>query len=325
VVSLVVWAVAPPLIVLLIYDHRIRATPPLKALMLLFGIGILVGWLALGLEWMFDAIARLIPQWRLWTRTLPGLLLRQMGVIAPVEEACKLVGVVLPLSLILRRYRRVPAQPSTVLLAVFSVALGFAAQENLLALWSGKATVVDRAIGAPMHALFSAPWGWALGVALCRTIRWQEYSYRLVMGCWMLSCIWHASSNCLVYLTQLSRYAWLVYFLFAGWLWLAWRTEVLLAQSQGDVPPRLISSPHWPGRLWQAGLGLVVLGLGGGALSSLRDLGNGVIYLWGWEQSASFDSAMMLFVGRQLLQTLIMATLAGLLFRYLWRSARESP
>jgi RsiW-degrading membrane proteinase PrsW (M82 family) len=319
---MVVWAVAPPLIVLLLYYFRIRAAPPLKALLLLFGIGILVGWLALGFEWMFDAIARLIPQWHLLTRTFPGLLLRQVGVIAPVEEACKLVGVVVPLGVILKRYQRVPAQPSTVLLAVFSVALGFAAQENLLALWSGKATVVDRAIGAPMHAIFSAPWGWALGVALCRTMRWQEYSYRLVMGHWILSCFWHASSNCLVYLTQLSRYAWLVYLLFAGWLWLAWQTEVLLAQSQGDVPPRLIGSPRWSGRLWQAGLGLGVLGLGGAALSSLRDLGNGVIYLWGWEQSAHFDAATMLFVSKQLLRTLMMATLAGLLFRHLWRSAR---
>jgi RsiW-degrading membrane proteinase PrsW (M82 family) len=338
--STVVWGLVPPLAVLLLYYRRVRAAPSLSGLICLFGVGILAGFAALGLEWLVlitiksvVAAGLLLPTGPRWltdgwlddrgSTAFVGLMLRQIGVIAPIEEGCKLAGVVLPLMLVIRRYRRLPAQPSTVLLATFAVAMGFAAQESSLAIWHNPSVIVNRTLGTPMHAIFSAPWGLTLGFALCRIIPTASGDdriarpYKLTMQAWMTACLIHAGSNCWIYLTQAARMSWLVYPLFAWWLWLWWQTEGMLARSQGEPIPQLITATQRGGQIQEYVMAIAALGLGAAAINALRDFGNSVTLLW--ELRATFDPATAWFVGQELLQTLILGTIGLYLFRYLRR------
>lgn len=265
------WSVVPPLLVLGYYWLRVRMRPSTSRLLLCFLLGAVSGVAALGFAWSVEAGLRQAIAWDEITRTLPGIALRQLVEVGPIEEGCKLGAV----WLIVQRYgfrRRLPqVTPSEVLLYTTAVALGFAAEENLVYLVNQVASVLDRAIGSGVHAWFSAPWGYAVALWVCRSMRLYSPRYRvsilLALGN-AIAC--HAWVNIL---SSAWRYdppiQWLSYGLFPFLLWMAWRMEWLLQRSQGQIPQPLISGRNKHHRLWQRGLLLFALLLGGNAIFGL--------------------------------------------------------
>jgi hypothetical protein len=284
-------------------------------MLLLFGVGMVAGWFGLGLEKWVQLMMPPMPGKSLLPPPFIGLMLRQLAIIAPIKEGCKLAGVAIPLIILIRRYQKLPAQPSTVLLATFAVAMGFAAQESTVAIWQNQSLMISRAIAAPLHAIFSAPWGLALGFALARLLRHIQYAYKLIMQAWITACLVHAGSNSWLYLTQSAQTIWLMYPLFSWWLWLWWQTEIMLARSQGDPAPQIITATTLPKRFWELLAALLLLGLGGAALNSLRDLGNSITILWALRQT--FDQTSALFIAQELFRTILLSTAALWLFRYM--------
>jgi RsiW-degrading membrane proteinase PrsW (M82 family) len=189
--QLVVWALAPPLLVLTYYYRRVPAAPPLPRLLLWFVVGALSGLVALGLEWGFELLANSVGDWDRITHTLPGVALRQMVEVGPIEEGSKLGGVIL-----FQWKRSPPRHPSTIFLYTIAIALGFSAEENWVYFANGTASIIDRLIGTPVHALFSAPWGYALALASCSTIRSGSDS-RIVAKAWVNALACHALVNVL--------------------------------------------------------------------------------------------------------------------------------
>ena len=156
-----IWAVIPPLLLPIYYYRRATAPPPLFPLLLCFGWGAIFGGTALGLEWIFEHFIKQWEYWQRFTRTLAGVAVRQLVFIAPVEEGCKLAGVVTFRWLVGRRGNgRSPAL--SIFIQTIAIALGFTAQESWVYLSNGVATVFDRAIGTPIHAMFSTAFGYAL-------------------------------------------------------------------------------------------------------------------------------------------------------------------
>jgi RsiW-degrading membrane proteinase PrsW (M82 family) len=340
--STVVWGFVPPIAVLLLYFRRVPATPKLAAIVALFSLGVLAGLCARGLDMVFWVLLQQIRELSIklpiglpWANfaapfnsSTAGLIWHKIGVLTLLAEACKLAAVALPLMLLMRRYRRLPAQPSTVLLATFAVGLGFAAQENTLDIWQNQRVLVDRTIGLLMPAIFSAPWGLALGFALCRTLRHVRYSQRLVMQAWITACLVHVCSSSWQYVIQMPQMSALVTPMFSWWLWLWWQTERMLRRSQDEAAPQLIQSGKlWP-RLRQFVLAAMMFGLGGAAINGLRNFGNSTMLVW--ELRSTFDGPTAIFLGRELAQMLVLGTLAIGLFRYLHdraidRAIQDSP
>lgn len=258
--QLAVWAVFPPLLILVYYYCRIPSAPSLPRLLLFFVVGVITGLVALGLQWGFEYLANGIVDWERITRSLPGVALRQLVEVGPIEEGSKLGGVVL-----LEWNRTRPKQPSTVFLYTIAVALGFAAEENWVYLFNGTASIFDRLIGTPVHALFSAPWGYALGVVNRYT--YPATGYRGLIGlAWLNAVVCHALVNVLSSSWRYLPLRFLSYGLFPFLLWMFWRMEQLWRRSQGKPPLVLISSHISIHRYWQRGLVLFALMLGGNAI-----------------------------------------------------------
>ncbi|MBE9030759.1 PrsW family intramembrane metalloprotease [filamentous cyanobacterium LEGE 11480] len=326
---IVIWSVVPPFSLLLLYHRRIRAAPPVNGAAALFGIGMLAGLMAWGLEHGLWLMVQALPISLRLNPTVPeqtlfSMVLWQAAVTAPAAEACKLAAVVLPLGWLVRRYQRVPAQPSTVLLATIAVALGFAAQTSLVALWYGRESVMNVLLMMPMQMVFSMPWGFALGVGLCRMSRHLEYSTKLTLHGWLAACLCHAAWNGLILFSQTPgrllllqsstnvTAAYLLYGLFPWALWLWWQTERMLMRSQGEVPPRLITA-RTSGQLMRQYVTIFVcLGFGGAALNSLRDFGNSLKFTW--DLRMTFDQLTVIGLGQALLRTVILAVIALYIF-----------
>ncbi len=159
--SLLLWSAIPPLLLLGYYYYRVPFAPPLLKLLMFFSIGAISGLLALRLEWNFETVANWVVDWERIKRSLPGAILRQLVEVGAIEEGCKLAGVVVATYYLQRTYRLLP---STVFLFTIAVALGFTAEENWIYLFHDTASILGRTISTPVHAMFSAPWGYALGM-----------------------------------------------------------------------------------------------------------------------------------------------------------------
>jgi RsiW-degrading membrane proteinase PrsW (M82 family) len=262
---LALWAVIPPLL-LAYYYWRVAGAPSPQRLLLFFILGATSGLIALGLQWAFETTVGSILNWRLIQQSLPGVALRQLLVIAPIEEGCKLAAVFLPIKYLLRSQK---LTPRTIFLFAIAVALGFAAQENCIYLYQGTASISDRLIGTPVHAMFSAPWGYALAVSLYFKIHVHRYTQSLTTA-WLNSVICHSLVNIL---SSAGRYPipvqYLSYALFPFLLWMFWRLEQLFRRVQGKYPITLISGHTTQQRYWQRGLVLFILILGGNAIFGL--------------------------------------------------------
>ncbi|MEH2416795.1 PrsW family intramembrane metalloprotease [Nostoc sp.] len=314
---LLLWATIPPLLLLGYYYCRVPFAPPLLKLLMFFIIGAISGLLAFRLEWNFEILANYFVDWDQIERSLPGIALRQLVEVGPIEEGCKLAAVVVPTCYLQRRYRLLQ---STVFLFTIAATLGFTAEENWIYLFHDTASILDRTIGTPVHAMFSAPWGYALGIYISSHTRLNR-DKKLIFRAWLNSVICHALVNVL---SSAGRYSiplsFLTYGLFPFLLWMFWRLEQLLRKVQGEPAITLISgyTPHH--RYWQRSLVLFALVLGGNTIFGLLLLARILSPL---SLSKLFDTYILWFIFSRFLLNLFFGVLAWGIYRYLRHSARR--
>ncbi|MEH1855906.1 MAG: PrsW family glutamic-type intramembrane protease [Nostoc sp.] len=315
--SLVLWAAIPPLLLLGYYYCRVPFAPPLLKLLMFFIIGAISGILALSLEWVFETVANYFVDWQQLKHWLPGIALRQLVEVGTIEEGCKLAAVFIPTYYLQRKYRLLH---STVFLFTIAVALGFTAEENWIYLFHDTASILDRTIGTPVHAMFSAPWGYALGIYISSNTRLNR-DKKFIFRAWLNSVICHALVNVL---SSAWRYSlplhFLSYGLFPFLLWMFWRLEQLLRKVQGKPVITLISDRTIQRRYWQRSLVLFALVLGGNAIFGLFLLARTVSPL---SPSKLFDSDILWFIVSRFLLDLFFGVLAWGIYRYLRHSARR--
>ena len=300
------WAVIPPLLLLAYYYRRVLAQPPLLHLLVCFGVGAVLGLIALGLEFGFEYLANRLVNWDRITRSLAGIALRQVVEVGAIEEGSKLGGMVL-FQLLNPQRRDISSRPIKTFVLTIAIALGFTAQENWLYLSNGMATVSDRLIGTPVHAMFSAPWGYALA------------RNRKLGRAWVNAVVCHALVNIF---SAAPRYSpplsFLTYGLFPFLLWMFWRLEKLLRRVQRQPPIILISGSRPIHRCWQIGLVLFALMLGGNSLLGFFLLAR---ILSPVSPSQLFYPDVLWFIFNRFVLNLIPALLAWGIYRYLRYSA----
>ncbi|MBN3891918.1 MAG: PrsW family intramembrane metalloprotease [Nostoc sp. JL31] len=324
--SLLLWAAIPPLLLLGYYYCRMPFAPPLLKLLMFFIIGAISGFLALKLEWDFEIVANSFVDWHQIKRclatscfasTLLGTALRQLVEIGPIEEGCKLAAVVIPTYYLQRKYRLLH---SSVFLFMIAVALGFTAEENWIYFFHGTASVFERTIGTPVHAMFSAPWGYALGTYISSKNRLNR-DKKFIFRAWLNSVICHALVNVLSSAWGYSLpLRFLSYGLFPFLLWMFWRLEQLLRKVQGKPVITLISDRTIQRRYWQRSLVLFALVLGGNAIFGLFLLVRKISPL---SPSKFFDTYILWFIFSRFLLNLFFGVLAWGIYRYLRHSARR--
>lgn len=319
--QLIVWAVGPPLLLLAYYYRRISPTPPIHKLLIFFIVGALSGLVALGLEWIFEYLANQFGDWDKITQSLGGVALRQMVEVAPIEEGCKFGSAFLLQSWnrSTNEYRRfILSRSSSVFLFTIAVALGFTAEENCIYLANSTASIFDRLIGTPVHALFSAPWGYALGIASYSSIRSGRYR-GVIAQAWINSVICHALVNVLSIAARYSPpLSFLSYGLFPFLLWMFWRLENLLRKVQRQPSIGLISGSTTIKRYWQLGLVLFALMLGGNTIFGVFLLIRSLSPL---SLSQFFYPNVFWFLISRFLLNLIPGIIAWRIYRYLRHSA----
>ncbi|MBD2361684.1 PrsW family intramembrane metalloprotease [Anabaena minutissima FACHB-250] len=314
--ALLLWAVIPPLLFLGYYYYRVTVAPPFQLLLWLFLVGAISGFVALGLQLVFETIANGVVNWQQIQRGIFGATLRQLVAIAPIEEGCKLIAVIIPVSYLQRRYQ---LRSTSVFLFTIAVALGFTAEENWIYLYHGTASIFDRVIGTPVHAMFSAPWGYALGKYLSATYQVNRYK-NLFFRAWINSLIFHALVNiCSIAWRYSPPLQLLAYGLFPLLLWMFWRMEQLLRRVQNQQPIILISGRTPQHRYWQRGLLLFAIMLGGNAIFGIFLL---VRILSPLRPAKLFYPDILWFAVSRFLLNLVFGFLAGLIYWYLRYSAR---
>ncbi|MEH2025093.1 PrsW family intramembrane metalloprotease [Nostoc sp.] len=315
--SLLLWAVIPPLLLLGYYYCRVPFAPPLLKLLMFFIIGAISGILALSLEWVFETVANSFVDWQQIKRWLPGIALRQLVEVGTIEEGCKLAAVFIPTYYLQRKYRLLH---STVFLFTIAVALGFTAEENWIYLFHDTGSIFERTIGTPVHAMFSAPWGYALGIYISSKNRLNQ-DKKFIFRAWLNSVICHALVNVLSSAWGYSLpLRFLSYGLFPFLLWMFWRLEQLLRKVQGKPVITLIWDRKPQRRYWQRSLVLFALVLGGNAIFGLFLLVRTVSPL---SPSKLFDTYILWFIFSRFLLNLFFGVLAWGIYRYLRHSARR--
>ena len=314
---LVLWAVIPPLLFLWFYYRRTPAAPPGLNLLVLFIIGAISGFAALGLEWAMENVANRVLDWQQIQRHFFGVVLRQILAIAPIEEGCKLLAVILPISYLQRQYH---LRTTTVFLFTIAVALGFTAEETWIYLSHDTSSILDRSLGTPVHAMFSAPWGYALAIYISAGRRFNR-DRNLIFIAWLNSIFFHALVNILSISVRFSQPTnLLIYGLFPVLLWMFWRLEQLLQKVQGKRNLPLISGYTSSARTWQRGLVLLILSLGGNAIFGLLILSRKISPLR-WE--LWFEPKIFWFIVQELLFNFGLGLLAWLIYSYLRSLSRR--
>ncbi|MDF5715926.1 MAG: PrsW family glutamic-type intramembrane protease [Rhizonema sp. NSF051] len=309
------WAVIPPLLLVVYYYYRIPTAPSLLRLLLFLIFGAISGLLALSLEWVFETAVNLVVDWQKMQRVFLGVALRQLLEISPIEESCKLMAVIVPTYYLQRRYQ---LRPSTIFLFTIAAALGFDAEESWIYLSYDTASILERLIGTPVHALLSSPWGYALAISIGSNIRSHDKNRKLLASSWLNSVICHALVNTL---SSAGSFTFplrlLSYGLFPFFLWMFWRLEQLLRRVQAKIPLTLISGNTPYRRYWQRGLVVFALMLGGNAFFGLFLLAKKLEPL---SPSQLFYPDILLFILRNLTLNLIFGFLAWFIYQYLRRA-----
>ncbi|BAZ80481.1 MAG: PrsW family glutamic-type intramembrane protease [Sphaerospermopsis sp.] len=315
--SLVLWAIIPPLLFLWFYYRRISAPPFPLQILCFFVVGAISGFVALGLEWAIEIAANSVMNWAKIQRYFVGFALRQLVVIGPVEEGCKFAAVIIPICYFQRSYR---LRTSTVFLFTIAAALGFTAEENWVYWFHGTAPILERIISTPVHSMFVAPWGYALGKYIFSSRRLNK-DRSSIFTAWLNSVLFHALVNILsrswVYPPPIS---FLGYCLFPFLLWLFWRLEQFWRKSQGKRPITLISGNTSKQRFWQRSLILLMLILGGNAIFGIFILVRKVSPL---PIIRIFDTEIFLFIFREIFINFCLGFVAWLIYLYLRNLARR--
>lgn len=311
------WAVIPPLVLVLYYYYRIPSAPSLMRLLFFFVLGAISGFVALQLEGVFETVANNFVDWERMQRVFAGVFLRQLIEVGPIEESCKLVAVILPTYYFQHRYR---FRPTSVFLFTIAVALGFTAQENWIYLSHDTAPLFERIISTPIHAMFSAPWGYVLAICISENISLYG-SRQFLPAAWFNAVICHALVNVL---SMSARYPiplnLLNYGLFPFLLWMFWRLQQLMRRVQGKLPIILISRYTSLQRFQQRILVLLALLLAGNALFGLFLLVKSLSFL---NLSQLFDRDVVSFILSRLLLNISFGLVAGVIYSFLQRSARR--
>lgn len=316
-IALLLWAVIPPFVFLSYYYYRVKIAPPIQLLLLLFVVGAASGFLALHLQLKLETLANQTFQWRQIQRGIVGASLRQLIAIAPIEEGCKLIAVIIPVLYLKRRH---PINSVGVFLFTIAVALGFTAEENWIYLDHGTATIFERTIGTPVHAMFSAPWGYALGKYCSNTVQRSRYK-NLLLRTWINSLIFHALVNiCSIAWRYSPPLQLLSYGLFPLLLWMFWRMEQLLRKVQNQQPIILISGHTLQHRYWQIGLLFFAIMLGGNAIFGIFLL---VRVLSPLSPVQLLSPDIFWFAASRFLLNLVFGILAWLIYWYLRYSAQR--
>lgn len=317
--SILLWAVVPPLLLLWYYCRRLAVTSYLRPL-IFFGVGAIVGLTALGWQWGFETLADSALPWDKITRSLAGVALRQLIAIGPIEEGCKLAGVVLTTAT-LQRWRRFRSPGSTtIFIDAIATAFGFTAEENWVYFHHGTASVLDRLIGTPVHAMFSAPWGYTLAMYATSNYRLSKH-WGIILTAWLNAVVCHALVNTFSiaggYPPPLR---FLSYLMFPLLLWMFWRLQQLSQRAQGQLPITLISGYTRTHRNWQRGLVFFALMLGGNAIFGIFLL---VRYLTplSWWQIIQPDFLRLL--ASRVMMDVIYGAIALAIYLYLRRVARR--
>ncbi|KAB8330929.1 PrsW family intramembrane metalloprotease [Scytonema tolypothrichoides VB-61278] len=309
------WAAIPPLVLVLYYYYRIPSAPSLMRLLFFFFLGAISGFVALQLEGVFETVANNFVDWERMQRVFAGVVLRQLIEVGPIEESCKLVAVIVPTYYFQHRYR---FRPTSVFLFTIAVGLGFTAQENWIYLSHDTAPIFERIISTPVHAMFSAPWGYVLAICIGSNISFYRYR-QFLPAAWLNSVICHALVNVL---SMSDRYPiplnLLNYGLFPFLLWMFWRLQQLMRRVQGEPPIILISGYTPKQRFQQRTLVLLALLLAGNALFGLFLLVKKLSFL---NISQLFDPDVMSFILSRLLLNTSFGLVAWVIYSSLRRSA----
>jgi RsiW-degrading membrane proteinase PrsW (M82 family) len=319
-ISLMPWAVAPPLLFLAYYYLHVLTAPTMLRLLLFFIFGAASGFIALHLEWVFDLVANRFTNWNGLERSLYGIALRQLLEIGPIEESCKMLTVIIP-CLFFKRSLQLRA--STIFLCTIAIALGFTAEENWIYFANNPdktSLVMERAIGTPVHPMLSAPWGYIVAISIVPRRPFKGYG-KILTTAWLNSVICHAIVNILSSAWRFSLPTSLLsYFFFPFLVWMFWRLQQLLRQVQSKPPVILVSGKTLKQRNFQKGLVLFTLMLGGNAIFS--------IFLM-IRNFMSFEKQQILYSGNfqnitfYLLQSLIYTVIAISIYFYLRYSAKR--
>lgn len=241
-----------------------------------------------------------------------GIALRQLLEVGPIEEGCKLI-VVVALGWYFQR-RQYRLRRTTVFLFTIAVALGFTAEENWIYFVHNTASILERSLTTPVHAMFSAPWGYALALSFPR------YHPRVAKA-WFNSVIYHALVNVL---SSAWRYpqplSFLSYGLFPFLLWIFWRLEQFLRKVQRIPPITLISGYTPQHRFWQRGLVMFALILGGNAIFGLFLL---LRSLSSVTPAQLFEPTILWFIFSRLLLNFTFGLIAWKIYRYLRNQVRS--
>ncbi|WP_041268322.1 PrsW family glutamic-type intramembrane protease [Geitlerinema sp. PCC 7407] len=298
------WAVIPPALFWLYCEGRGQSpTWWLGAAGLVAGWLLAGGALLVGQRWNLDfmALARRSPLGFPGVFLL-GTALRQLLAVGPIEEGAKFLGALLASAALAQLQRRSPA---TVFSAATAIACGFTAHETWLYLASGQASAFERLLGTPVHALFAAPYGYALAMG---------GGGPLLAG--LLQGIgFHALVNWLSSTARFPETRFLSYGFFPLLVWLFWRFEMLQRRSRDRVPLTLISGRTRAERWWQRGLVAFALALGGNSLLGVLLLGRAIASA-GW---GVLEGRWLLFLSRDV----VSALLAWGIWVYLRRTARR--
>jgi RsiW-degrading membrane proteinase PrsW (M82 family) len=303
--SLLLWAVVPPALLVLWYYYRVATAPSLSRLFGFFLFGLISGLFADFLRLIVANITGLAIQGQQNQSSLPGEIFRQLILVAPIAEGCKLAGVLIPLQLL---YLQSRFCISSIFLFTIAAASGFTAQENLVYLLANPLSTGERLILTPVQAIFSAPWGYALGVSICLQIRSHRYT-QSINNAWLMAVFYHATVNVL----SVSRGIF-DYFLFPLLLWLFWQMEQLLRRVQGKHPINMISGDTAEERYWQMALMALAFFLGGNSIFGLLML---AINMSPGGVGQIFAASFLLPTESLLLINLLLGVLGWRIFRYL--------
>ncbi|AKG20801.1 PrsW family glutamic-type intramembrane protease [Calothrix sp. 336/3] len=314
------WAVIPPLLFLLYYSWRVSSAPPLPRLLLFFIFGVISGAIALFLSFGWEIQAHRFWQWQVFKRTFGGIFLRQLLQVSPIEESCKLAAVAIPVGFFQRRYR---LRPSSIFLFSLASALGFSAHENWIYLFHETSSPVERLIGTPGHAIFSAPWGYALALSLGARMRLSGHQPPQVniLSYWLQSVLFHALANTISSTWGFSLPLRLLsYAFFPFMLWMFWRLEQYFRKIQGKLPIVLISGYTPLQRYWQRGLVLFTVILAGNAILGLFLLIRIVATV---PPVLILSTKFLWFILSRSLLNILFAAIAWFVYRYLRYLARR--
>ena len=263
--DLILWAVIPPLLFLLYYFHQISNSPSLFRLLLFFVLGAISGGIALSLQWNFETLLSTFTNWQSIRGNFAVEIWRQLVQVGPIEETCKLAAVFFPAWFFQKWYR---LRRTSLFLFAIAVSLGFSAQENCIYLLNGTSSVLDRLIGTPVHAMFCAPWGYALAITFgCRVDSLDNR--KLFPQAWVDSVMCHALVNILSSAWRYPSLSFLSYGLFPFLVWMFWRLEQLLRKIQRKSSITLVTAKARKHRYFQQGLILFALMLGGNGIFGL--------------------------------------------------------